>query len=149
AAALARVGGRPAWLRDLYTRIARALAAFPVPVDAESPPAPRGRLLLASSRCKVHDAADCARRCLGGDMPGCARGGLLHGEGWGVSADASRAWQFLTRACDGGSALGCAELSILLVDDDGLRRDVARAAELARAACDAGDGHGCYALAEL
>lgn len=147
--ALARAGARPAWLRDLYAEIARTLAAFPVSTEAEPTPAPRGRLLVASSRCKAHDAADCARRCLGGDMPSCARAGLLHVEGWGVPADANRAWQFLTRACDGGSALGCAELSTLLVDDDGLRRDVRRAAELARAACDAGDGHGCYALAEL
>lgn len=147
--ALTRAGRRPPWLHRLYAEIAHALDGFPLPANVEDPPVTRRRLVIGKSRCRAHDADDCARRCSEGELSSCARAGLLHVEGWGVRADPRAAWPLLARACDGGDALGCAELSMLLVDDDGIRRDVGRAADLAQAACDAGDGHGCYALAEL
>jgi TPR repeat protein len=145
--ACARATERPPWLRALYATIANALAELSVP--SAVPPAAPGRLFVRRPRCRAYDEADCVRRCGGGDMPSCARAGLMYELGRRAAADPAKAWHFLEKACAGGDALGCAELSQLYVADDGLRRDTARAAALAEAACDAGDGHGCRYLARL
>jgi TPR repeat protein len=175
----ARAGKRPAWLPELYARIARALEPFAVP-GTERPPAearaatwlpalyariakafgpfaarpadasaPARRLRRNAARCTPYDAGDCVRRCGSGDVGSCARAGLLYEGELGSAADATRAWSFLRRACDDGDAFGCAELARLYLADDGPERDAARAAELADASCEGGDGHGCSYLAGM
>jgi TPR repeat protein len=143
----ARATVRPVWLGALYAGIAEALARFPLPADDAPAVHPRPR--EARARCKPYDAGDCVRRCRSGDVPSCARAGLMYADGLGVAPDIARAWSFLRQACGGGDALGCAELARLELADDGLRHDAARAAALAETACEGGDGHGCLYLARL
>jgi TPR repeat protein len=146
--AVARVGRRPRWLRELYDAIADAMKTFPLAADGPRPVTAR-RLVVARPSCKAYDAADCVKRCERGNAQSCARAGLMYREGRGTGVDLSKAWTFLEKACAGRDGLGCAELGQLYLSDDGLRRDASRAATLAAAACDAGEGHGCSDLVKL
>jgi TPR repeat protein len=146
--ARARASGRPPWLGELYSSIAVALKAFPLPPDG-APIRASARPVKVRPKCRPYDRADCEARCRRGDLASCSHAGLMYEDGRGVTADTAHAWALLEKACAGGDAFGCAELSRLYLTDDGHRRDATRAAELARAACDAGEGQGCSYLADL
>ena len=147
--ALDRVERAPRWLPALYGDLARTLAAYPLASSQELQALPPKRQAPGRPTCQPYDAADCEKRCRGGDAASCARAGVLYRDGRGTPRDPGRAFSMLTAACKRGDAVGCGALGDLLLSDDGALRDTSRAAMLAKSACDAGDGHGCATLASL
>lgn len=132
--------------------------AAPRDVIAESIEAPRcaAPLVFAGGACRFQvegrphaceygRAVDCRVQCQSGDRLSCARLGLMHERGDGVSQSPSLAREAYEKACRDEEALACVRFARLLLEDESDGVDASMALELYRRACGAGHVAACRA----
>lgn len=95
--------------------------------------------------CEYGRAVDCQAQCQAGDGLSCARLGLMHERGDGVSQSPALGREAYEKSCRAGEALACIRFARLLLDDASDGVDASMGLELYRRACAAGHVAACRA----
>ena len=102
--------------------------------------------VLRATSCAYVGVEDCRRLCDGKDYASCGALALLYANGWGVTADESRALELAKTSCTHNSATGCGLLGSFYGSGVGVDRDTRRATELLKFGCEAEDALSCESL---